>query len=304
MTLVPRCPTRSSNPDLGQLAGKNAGVQIRTDLCVSDARRPRWSCLCGSSEIPLDRDELSEGIPTRATPEPLERRPKQVRRKSADGVYTITQLLPPQGGDRWPSEKCKRAKRPIGASSTALLKLQTKRRKSAPYLHPRRSAIEHSGSPVDAIGHRSARSQGLLHVAGRSRLWGLGLNRSRFQTEILPRFLSLFTAPRTILRPRGVRTMDQPEETTSGAPQSNRASEHSQDHLIPWSLGRGVPLGSGMQEPEKYQVTVGLVTAVSTSSNASFDKFVNEFTKRITNKTEEIFGQNQAKENTAIPKST
>lgn len=42
--------------------------------------------------------------------------------------------------------------------------------------------------------------------------------------------------------------------------------------------------------PGKYEVTINLVNAVSTTSNASFDKFVVEFTKRISDKAAEVFG--------------
>jgi hypothetical protein len=49
-------------------------------------------------------------------------------------------------------------------------------------------------------------------------------------------------------------------------------------------------------------VTVNLVTQVSTSANASFDKFVSDFTKRISDKADELFGPGPRPENTASPK--
>jgi hypothetical protein len=54
-------------------------------------------------------------------------------------------------------------------------------------------------------------------------------------------------------------------------------------------------------EPGKYEVTVNLVTSVSTTANASFDKFVGVFTKRISDKAAEVFGDHEA---TTIDKST
>ena len=49
-------------------------------------------------------------------------------------------------------------------------------------------------------------------------------------------------------------------------------------------------------EPGKYEITLNLVTAVSTTANASFDKAVSMFTKRINEKAEELFRESQAKE--------
>jgi len=57
-------------------------------------------------------------------------------------------------------------------------------------------------------------------------------------------------------------------------------------------------------EPGKYEVTVNLVTSVSTTANASFDKFVSVFTRRISDKAAEVFGDNHTRENTTISKST
>ena len=50
-------------------------------------------------------------------------------------------------------------------------------------------------------------------------------------------------------------------------------------------------------------ISVNLVTQVSTSANASFDKFVSDFTKRISDKADELFGPSPSPENTASPKS-
>jgi hypothetical protein len=41
-------------------------------------------------------------------------------------------------------------------------------------------------------------------------------------------------------------------------------------------------------ERGKYEVTINLVTQVSTTANASFDKYVSFFTKRIGDKAEEL----------------
>jgi hypothetical protein len=45
-------------------------------------------------------------------------------------------------------------------------------------------------------------------------------------------------------------------------------------------------------EPGKYTVTVGTVTAVSTTANASFDKLVSVFSKRIRESAAKTLGQN------------
>lgn len=39
------------------------------------------------------------------------------------------------------------------------------------------------------------------------------------------------------------------------------------------------------------QVTIGLVTQLSTTANASFDQYVSIFTKRISDKADELFRQ-------------
>jgi len=42
-------------------------------------------------------------------------------------------------------------------------------------------------------------------------------------------------------------------------------------------------------EPGHFRVTPGLVTSISTSANATFDKLVGEFSKRISDKAAVIF---------------
>ena len=79
------------------------------------------------------------------------------------------------------------------------------------------------------------------------------------------------------------------------------AAEHN-TNTEPLSHVVTVPSASLHIEPGKYEVTVSQVTAVSTAANATFDEFVSEFTKRISDKAAEIFGENQTF--TTIPKST
>jgi hypothetical protein len=55
-------------------------------------------------------------------------------------------------------------------------------------------------------------------------------------------------------------------------------------------------------EAEFGTVTVKLVTQISTSANASFDKYVSDFTKRISDKADELFGP-PSPERTLVPKS-
>jgi len=50
-------------------------------------------------------------------------------------------------------------------------------------------------------------------------------------------------------------------------------------------------------------VTINLITQVSTSANASFDKFVSDFTKRISDKADELFGPAPPFEKNRNPKS-
>jgi len=55
-------------------------------------------------------------------------------------------------------------------------------------------------------------------------------------------------------------------------------------------------------KPAAIEVSVALVTSLSTSTNASFDQFVSEFSKRISDKADELFkGETEP---TAVPKST
>jgi hypothetical protein len=75
-----------------------------------------------------------------------------------------------------------------------------------------------------------------------------------------------------------------------------------QNSNVPLSYVVTVPSASLNIEPGKYEVTVNLVTAISTTANASFDKYVSIFTKRISDKAAEVFGENQT--HTTIPKST
>jgi hypothetical protein len=56
--------------------------------------------------------------------------------------------------------------------------------------------------------------------------------------------------------------------------------------------------------PKRYEVTVNLVTSVSTTANVSFDKAVSVFAKRISDKAAEVFGKSGTQEITTIPKST
>ena len=42
-------------------------------------------------------------------------------------------------------------------------------------------------------------------------------------------------------------------------------------------------------QPGKFEVSVGLVTSLSTSSNASFEKIVHSFVNRMNEKSAEIF---------------
>jgi hypothetical protein len=51
--------------------------------------------------------------------------------------------------------------------------------------------------------------------------------------------------------------------------------------------------------PAPGTVTIDLVTQVSTTANASFDRFVSDFSKRISEKADELFGPPQN-----VPKPT
>ncbi len=44
-------------------------------------------------------------------------------------------------------------------------------------------------------------------------------------------------------------------------------------------------------EPGDFRVTLNLITAISTTANASFDKLVGEFSKRISDKAATVFDQ-------------
>jgi hypothetical protein len=50
-------------------------------------------------------------------------------------------------------------------------------------------------------------------------------------------------------------------------------------------------------------VTVNLVTQVSTTANASFDRYVSDFTKRISDKADELFGPGSRPENAVSHKA-
>jgi hypothetical protein len=78
-------------------------------------------------------------------------------------------------------------------------------------------------------------------------------------------------------------------------------NEEDLDHELDPRFKRVIVDARHVVQAEPGTVTVNLVTQISTSANASFDKYVNDFTKRISRKADELFGL-PSPERTLIPK--